>query len=105
MNIFLKGLRLHWRVRWTVYLIPIQPGSIVFYDAVVLLGTPYVNQTEKEVRLVGYRVENVDYWIATDRHDLSAEQIALVRENKRLATMAKRSSYLSIYSRMNGRRR
>ena len=54
----------------------VQPGGIVFYDAVVLLGTPYVNQTEKEVRLVGYRVANVDYWIATDRHDLSAEQIA-----------------------------
>lgn len=52
------------------------PGGIVFYDAVVLLGTRYVNQTEKEVRLVGYRVANVDYWIATDRHDLSAEQIA-----------------------------
>jgi len=55
----------------------VQPGGIVFYDAVVLLGTPYINQTEKEVRLVGYRVENVDYWVATDRHDLSAEQIAL----------------------------
>jgi len=54
----------------------VQPGGIVFYDAVVLLGTPYVNQTEREVRLVGYRVANVDYWIATDRHDLSAEQIA-----------------------------
>ena len=54
----------------------IQPGGIVFYDAVVLLGTPYVNQTEKEVRLVGYRVATIDYWIATDRHDLSAEQIA-----------------------------
>jgi hypothetical protein len=54
----------------------VHPGGIVFYDAVVLLGTPYVNQTEKEVRLVGYRVANVDYWIATDRHDLSAEQIA-----------------------------
>lgn len=54
----------------------LQPGGIVFYDAVVLLGTPYMNQTEKEVRLVGYRVANVDYWIATDRHDLSAEQIA-----------------------------
>jgi len=54
----------------------VKPGGIVFYDAVVLLGTPYVNQTEKEVRLVGYRVENVNYWIATDRHDLSAEQIA-----------------------------
>ena len=54
----------------------VQPGGIVFHDAVVLLGTPYVNQTEREVRLVGYRVANVDYWIATDRHDLSAEQIA-----------------------------
>ena len=37
----------------------VQSGGIVFYDAVVLLGTPYVNQTEKEVRLVGYRVANV----------------------------------------------
>lgn len=54
----------------------VQPGGIVFSDAAVLLGTPYINQTEKEVRLVGYRVANVDYWIATDRHDLSAEQIA-----------------------------
>ena len=54
----------------------LQSGGIVFYDAVVLLGTPYMNQTKKEVRLVGYRVANVDYWIATDRHDLSAEQIA-----------------------------
>lgn len=52
------------------------PGGIVFYDAVVLLGTQYINQTEKEVRLVGYRVAKVDYWIATDRYDLSAEQIA-----------------------------
>jgi hypothetical protein len=40
----------------------VQPGGIVFYDAVVLLGTPYINQTEKEVRLVGYRVADVDYW-------------------------------------------
>jgi len=55
----------------------IQPGGIIFYDAVVVLGTPGVNLTEKEVRLVGYRVAGVDYWIATDRHDLTAEQIAL----------------------------
>jgi hypothetical protein len=54
----------------------VQPGGIVFYDSVVLLGTQYINRTEKEVRLVGYRVANVNYWIATDRHDLSAEQIA-----------------------------
>lgn len=55
----------------------IQPDSIVFYDAVVLLGTKGINRTEKEVRLVGYRVAGVDYWVATDRHDLTAEQIAL----------------------------
>lgn len=56
----------------------IKPGSIVFYDAVVLLGTPNVNQTEKELRLIGYRVAKKEYWIATDRHDLSAEEVAMV---------------------------
>lgn len=55
---------------------PVAEGGIVFYDAVVLLGTKGVNQTQKEVRLVGYRVDNKEYWIATDRFDLSAEQIA-----------------------------
>jgi hypothetical protein len=53
-------------------------NSIVFYDALVLLGTEGVNQTEKEVRVVGYRIGSTDYWIATDRFDLSAEQIAAV---------------------------
>jgi hypothetical protein len=56
----------------------VQPGSIVFYDAIVLLGTPTVNQTEKQVRVVAYRVEGKNYWIATDRYDLSAEQIATI---------------------------
>jgi hypothetical protein len=28
------------------------------------------------VRLVAYRVNGIDYWIATDRRDLTAEQIA-----------------------------
>jgi hypothetical protein len=54
----------------------IQADSIVFFDAVVLLGTQGINRTEKELRLVGYRVAGVDYWVATDRHDLTAEQIA-----------------------------
>ncbi len=51
---------------------------IVFYDAVVLLDTAGVNQTEKEVRLIGYRTGGKTYWVATDRHDFTAEQIALV---------------------------
>ena len=56
----------------------IDPDSNIFYDAVVLLGTPGVNQTQKPVRVVGYTVNNVKYWVATSRHDLKAEQIALI---------------------------
>ena len=55
----------------------VSPDSFVFFDAEVLLGTQQNNnQTQKPVRLVGYRVDNVDYWVATDRRDLTAEQIA-----------------------------
>jgi len=51
--------------------------SIVFFDAQVLLGTDEnKKQSQKSVRLVGYHVAGVDYWIATDRRDLTAEQIA-----------------------------
>lgn len=56
----------------------LQPGSIVFYDAIALLGTPGVNQTEKEVRVVAFRIGLKNYWMATDRFDLSAEQIAAI---------------------------
>ena len=52
--------------------------GIVFYDAIVYLGTPGTNRTEKPVRVVGYRIEGKEYWVATDRHDLTAEQIALI---------------------------
>ena len=57
---------------------PVKSGSIVFYDAIVLLGTPGVNQTEKQLRVVGYRVDGVEYWAATSRYELSAEHIALI---------------------------
>jgi hypothetical protein len=50
--------------------------SIVFFDAIVLLGTKGVNLTEKELRLVGYKVDGTEYWIATSRRDLTAEQVA-----------------------------
>jgi hypothetical protein len=50
--------------------------SIVFFDALVLLGTAGINQTQNSLRLVGYEVNKVKYWIATNRYDLSAEQIA-----------------------------
>ena len=52
--------------------------SIVFYDAVVLLGTKGTTLTEKELRVVGYHVDGTDYWVATSRYDLTAEQVAQV---------------------------
>ena len=56
----------------------INPDSNIFYDAIVLLGTPGINQTKKPVRLVGYIVDGTRYWVATDRFDLTAEQIAFI---------------------------
>jgi hypothetical protein len=56
----------------------IKADSIVFYDKIVLLGTEKINQTEKEVRVVGYRADGKDFWVATDRFDLSAENVALI---------------------------
>jgi len=56
----------------------VNPQSFIFYDAIVLLGTPGVNQTEKPVRLIGYCVNAINYWVATDRFDLSAEHIAMI---------------------------
>jgi hypothetical protein len=56
----------------------INPDSNIFYDAIVLLGTPDVNQTQKPLRLVGYTVDGIRYWIATSRYELTAEQIALI---------------------------
>jgi hypothetical protein len=55
----------------------IQTGNLIFFDAEVLLGTDQNNnQTQKPVRLVGYRVNQVDYWVATDRRDITVEQVA-----------------------------
>lgn len=52
------------------------PDGIIFFDAIVILGTTEINQTKKSVRVVGYEVDRVRYWIATNRYELSPEQIA-----------------------------
>lgn len=57
---------------------PINEASHIFYDAEVLLGTKGINQTKKSVRVVGYKVEGSTFYVATDRRDLSAEQIATI---------------------------
>ena len=56
----------------------IEPDSIISYDAKVLLGQPGPSQTKKPLRLVGYCVDSKKYWIATDRFDLNAKEIALI---------------------------
>jgi hypothetical protein len=58
------------------YAIP--EGSPVFYDALVRLGAPRANQTQRPVRVVGYLVDGKEYWVATSRFDLPAADIALI---------------------------
>lgn len=55
---------------------PVSANSPVFYDAKVLLGQQGINQTQKPLRLVGYKIAGKLYWVATDRFELTAEQIA-----------------------------
>lgn len=57
---------------------PVDPESYVFYDALVYLGTPGINRTETPVRVVGYKIDGVNYYVATDRFDLDAEQVATI---------------------------
>jgi hypothetical protein len=52
--------------------------SHIFRDTIALLGTPGVCQSEQPVRVVGYRIGNTSYLIATNRFDLTAEHIALI---------------------------
>lgn len=58
--------------------IPLLKDSIVFYDAKVLLGQQGISQTEKPLRLVGYEIDGIRYWVASDRFDLTGEQIAFI---------------------------
>ena len=55
-----------------------ETGGIIFYDAIVRLGQAGINESKKDLRLVGYKVGNKKYWVATDRFDLTAEQIASI---------------------------
>jgi IS4 transposase len=63
-------------VKTVIEAYPVASDGIVFYDAFLLLGTVGISQTKKLLRPVGYEVDTVRYWIAMNRYDLSAEQIA-----------------------------
>jgi hypothetical protein len=56
----------------------VNSNSSIFYDAKVILGTQGMNQTKLPVRVVGYKIGSVEYFVATDRHDLTADQVATV---------------------------
>jgi len=56
----------------------VPPKSMFFFDGLVRLGLPSKNLSEKPLRLVGYRIAGKTYWIATNRFDLSADQIATI---------------------------
>ena len=58
-------------------------GGKVFYDAKVLLGRPGAKQTQRPVRLVGYKADDVTYRVATDRFDLTAEDITRIYKLRR----------------------
>jgi len=51
-------------------------GSMIFMDVTAILGSSEDNRTKKPVRVVAYRVDGKEYFIATDRFDLTAEQVA-----------------------------
>jgi hypothetical protein len=54
----------------------IPDDSIVFFDSVVILGRESSVQTQRDTRLVAYTIDETDFWIATNRFDLTAEKIA-----------------------------
>lgn len=57
---------------------PVNPDSFIFYDAKVLLGTADTNQTNIPLRVVGYKIGGGEYFVATDRCELTAEQVATI---------------------------
>ena len=52
--------------------------SIVFFDVKALLGSQATSLTEMPVRVIGYSVKGKEFYLATDRFDLSAEDLALI---------------------------
>ncbi len=54
----------------------------VFYDAVVLLGTVGGNRTKRKIRVVGYLFDNQEYWIATNRYNLSGKQVTMLYKQR-----------------------
>lgn len=78
---------------------PLPARSNVFYDALVLLGSEGINQSRREVRVIGYQEGGQRFWIATDRLSLAAEEIVLVYSLRRAVKsfFAWWEPYLAVY--------
>ena len=55
----------------------IDSDSFIFFDGTVLLGKGD-SKTQEPLRMVGYRVGGITYYVVTDRMDLTAEEVATV---------------------------
>jgi len=70
--------RLKSNTRWKVLKeLPFKKGGKVFFFAKVQLGSRN-RQMQHPVYLVGFRVGKKIFWVATDRADLTAEEIAFI---------------------------
>ena len=70
--------RLKKNTKWErIQRLPFEKGGKVFFFGKVLLGDKN-HQMKNPVYLVGFRVRKKVYWVATDRADLTAEQIAFI---------------------------
>lgn len=61
-----------------IFALPVTPGGYILSDEAVVLGSSVQNYTQRLVRLVTFKAGSKTYWIATNRFDLTAEQIAEV---------------------------
>ena len=57
--------------------LPLAPDASASRDVKAILGVPTGKQTKLPVRVVGFEFDGVQYLIATDRFDLTAEQVML----------------------------
>ena len=70
--------RLRNNTKWDViYKLPFDSGGKIFFFAKVWLGDEN-HKMRHPVYLVGFRVKKKLFWVATDRADLTAEQIAFI---------------------------
>lgn len=70
--------RLKKNTRWElIQSLPFIKGNDIFFFGKVRMGDKY-HRMRHPVYLVGFRVRGKVYWVATDREDLSAEEIAFI---------------------------